>query len=155
MTKFIVWNILSSVNILTALRNAMWAQLWDLLHLDGETGRKWHAMMDEDWTLESVILYPDWNANGTNMLFKLCNETVSRRTVGAASYLRDNRRYIIADGEREQQEIFETQMARLGEDDIEVSIQIERDYDYEFFSLGSQRSLWGYKCRPRYTRHLG
>ena len=94
-----------------------------------------------------------------------CTEAVSHRTERAIAYLHRYGKEIRAEGVEEQQEIFETQMARLGDLDTEIGqwdnrfSYVERtgysQWDTVTVSLASQCSLFGYKCRPRYQRHEG
>lgn len=88
-----------------------------------------------------------WELNNVRRrLGRKCNEAVSRKTLGAGRYLRDNRRYIVAEGEREQQEIHETQMMRLGENDEQVE---EWRDDFETWPTFAEQI----RSTPRFNRH--
>ena len=75
-----------------------------------------------------------------------CNEAVSARTERAIDTFHRHGAEIRADGEREQQEIFETQMMRLGEND--ELVEDWRD-DFETWLTFAEQI----RSFPRYNRH--
>ncbi len=100
-----------------------------------------------------------------------CTESVSAATERAIVALAD-RYYLMQDGEREQQDIFEAQMIRLGDlaDEIEEWEQEQLTYctqtgycdgtgmpgwETETVTIASQPSLFGHSIRRRYRGHYG
>lgn len=79
-------------------------------------------------------------------LERKCNEAVSTRTERAIDTLVTYGKEIRAEGVREQQEIFETQMMRLGENDDQV--EDWRD-DFETWPTFAEQI----RSMPRFNRH--
>jgi len=85
-------------------------------------------------------------ANRDLLAERKCDEAVSKRTARAASYLKRDRLLIQAEGRDEQQEIFETQMMRMGEHDTQV--EDWRD-DFETWPTFNEQI----RSMPRFNRH--
>jgi len=93
-----------------------------------------------------------------------CSHSVSAATERAIVALSDRHYTIQHEGEQEQQDIFEAQMIRLGDLDMEIEEWehdrwthcVSRNPDvFETVSLRSQPSLLGYPIRRRFRGHYG
>lgn len=125
--------------------------------LDGETGSVSIAIR----RLKRIRCYDTiWSwKNNLRSMGRKCDEAVAARTERAIDTLHRYGKVIRAEGEQEQQEIFETQMLRLGEHDTQIEeLESERftwvSQDIDVV-LSSHKGFYGMKIRGRYARHDG